>query len=186
LTAASGLARLRELGVNVEVCGDRLTLRPASAVPADLLADLRAHKAEVLVLLSANDADAWGMTAADRAAAMGRLRGEPLPPVSPEQAPDEEAERAAIAAVDGGADPTYWRLTDHMAHAAHLRQLQDAALQRPPSWPGADRMPTPGAWCSCCRGSRWWREREHASGWCCSACHPADHLPAAGVLEVRT
>ena len=111
MTAAAAVARLRALGVTAEARGDRLALRPASAVPPDLLADLRALKAEVLALLAANDAatavpvsptaeasDAWGMTAADRAAAMARLRSPAQRAASPEQVAAEAADRDAIAA----------------------------------------------------------------------------------------
>ncbi len=110
MTAAATLARLRALGVTAEVHGDRLTLRPASAIPPDLLAEVRANKAEVLALLAAKAAappsasavgeapDAWGLTAADRAAAMARLRAPTLPPASAEQAADEAADRDAVAA----------------------------------------------------------------------------------------
>jgi len=103
VTAVAALARLRDLGVTAEARGDKLTLRPASAIPPDLLADLRARKAEVLALLNAIDTgtadspDAWGLTPADRAEAMARLRAPMLPPASPEQAAAEAADRAAIA-----------------------------------------------------------------------------------------
>jgi hypothetical protein len=51
------LERLDQLGVVADVQGTGLRLRPASKVPADLLADLRAHKTEVLArLAAANDA----------------------------------------------------------------------------------------------------------------------------------
>ncbi len=110
-----------------------------------------------------------------------------LPPASPEQADAEQLDRAAIEEVDGGTDPARWRLADHMAHAAHLRGLHAAALQHPPSWPGADNVPSPGCWCSCCRGWRWWRDRApNASGWCCWTCHPPVHLHSAAIMEART
>jgi hypothetical protein len=80
VTAAAALARLRALGVIAEGHGDRLTLRPASAIPPDLLAEVRAHKAAVLALLAANHA---------------RIL-QTLPPASPEQA--EAADRSAIEA----------------------------------------------------------------------------------------
>jgi hypothetical protein len=51
VTAAAILARLGELGVVAEVRGDGLVVRPASLVPADLLAEARAHKAELLARL---------------------------------------------------------------------------------------------------------------------------------------
>ena len=56
MTAAAVLARLDALGVAVVARGDSLTIRPASAVPSALLAEMKVHKAEVLALLAANDA----------------------------------------------------------------------------------------------------------------------------------
>ena len=54
--AATLLSRLADLGVTARADGGVLRLRPASIVPADLLADLRDHKPERLALLTANDA----------------------------------------------------------------------------------------------------------------------------------
>jgi hypothetical protein len=81
MSAATMLGRLYDLGVTPRVDGDVLRLRPASAVPADLLAELRAHKVEVLALLAANDSTAPPSSAA-----------------SPEQAEAERRDRTAIAA----------------------------------------------------------------------------------------
>ena len=56
MTAAPALlARLHDLGVAAWADGATLRLRPASIIPVDLMADLRAHKAGVLALLAAND-----------------------------------------------------------------------------------------------------------------------------------
>jgi hypothetical protein len=52
-----------------------------------------------------------------------------------------------------------------------------AALQRPPSWADPTALPSRGCFCSCCKGRRWWREREAPKGWRCSVCYPPDHLP---------
>jgi len=84
MTAALLLSRLGDLGVSVRADEGVLRLRPASAVPPDLLAEVRAHKAEVLALLAANDAAVVPPAA--------------LPPATPEQAADEAADREAIAA----------------------------------------------------------------------------------------
>ena len=54
MTAAAALARLHDLAVTAEARGDRLALRPASAIHPDLLAEVRARKAEVLALLAAD------------------------------------------------------------------------------------------------------------------------------------
>ena len=52
MTAAALLARLTGLGVSAEVDHGALRLRPASVIPPDLLAEVRASKAEVLALLT--------------------------------------------------------------------------------------------------------------------------------------
>ena len=51
--AAALLDQLERLGVAARADGDVLRLRPVSLLPADILADLRTHKAEVLALLTA-------------------------------------------------------------------------------------------------------------------------------------
>jgi hypothetical protein len=84
VTAAGLLSRLGELGVVACADGGLLRLRPASAVPADLLAELRARKAEVLAVLAADDVVA--------------VVPATLSPATAEQAADEAADRAAIAA----------------------------------------------------------------------------------------
>jgi len=45
-------------------------------------------------------------------------------------------------------------------------------------WRGfADRAyAPPGAWCSCCWGTRWWTERYKPKGWRCVTCPPPKHL----------
>jgi hypothetical protein len=107
-----------------------------------------------------------------------------LPPAAPEQAADEAADRAAIAEVDGGEDSAHWKVAKRAVHAAHLHGLQKAASQRPPFWPGAERVPTPGAWCSRCAGAGWWRE--HDAGWRCVTCQPISSHSAAEVTKVGT
>jgi hypothetical protein len=52
MTAATLVATLRERGVALLPDGDQIVVRPASRA-ADLLDDLRQHKAEVLALLTA-------------------------------------------------------------------------------------------------------------------------------------
>ncbi len=91
MTAAAVLARLHDLGVTAEARGDRLALRPASAVPSDLLADLRQHKADLLALLA--------VPANDPAPVFGELAGA-------YSAPDVLADRAAIAAEVEGTMPS--------------------------------------------------------------------------------
>ncbi len=80
MTAAGVLARAHAAGLAVAAEGGNLRLRGPVKPPADLLAELRAHKAEVLALLTAppNDplpdaADPWGLSATDRTEALARL-----------------------------------------------------------------------------------------------------------------
>ena len=55
---------------------------------------------------------------------------------------------------------------------------------RPVSWADVHDEPQPGDRCSCCRGFRWWREREQPKGWRCHACHPP--IPSIAVTESPT
>jgi hypothetical protein len=163
MTAAIALARLRDLGVSVVARGEGLALQPASIVPADLLAELRTHKADVLALLAANDSDVD---------------------------PDADAERAAIQAESALPAPgTAERAALDSRHAATVSAFLRISLQRPPSWADPTARPSPGAFCSCCRGQRWWCEikcRRRQSGWRCWTCHPPDHLAAGDVECVTT
>jgi hypothetical protein len=77
--AAALLSRLDALDVSAVADGIALRLRPASAIPPDLMANLRAHKRELLALLAASDHDRWGLTAAARAQALARLNARTLP-----------------------------------------------------------------------------------------------------------
>ena len=52
------------------------------------------------------------------------------------------------------------------------------SLQHAPSTSEA-YPPAPGAWCTCCWGTRWWTKRGAPYGWCCGTCHPPDHLAGA-------
>ena len=75
MNAATVLARLRDLGIIAEVRGGGLALRPASAIPGELLAELKEHKTELLALLAANDRDAWGLTGDERAVQAAMIGG---------------------------------------------------------------------------------------------------------------
>jgi hypothetical protein len=70
--------------------------------------------------------------------------------------------------------------------AAETNPAKLIALQRPPSWSEAAALPPAGAWCSCCRGQRWWSEAREPKGWRCYTCHPPAHLPSEAVREMRT
>ena len=73
------------------------------------------------------------------------------------------------------------RVRGDAEHAQMVRGLLNAACQRPPSWSDSAATPSPGCWCSCCKGYRWWCEREAPKGWRCGTCHPPLHL-APGVI----
>ena len=45
------IARLTRLGIQIERRGERLRLKPAAALPVELLDELKNHKPELLVLL---------------------------------------------------------------------------------------------------------------------------------------
>jgi hypothetical protein len=70
--------------------------------------------------------------------------------------------------------------------AALVSGLLHAARRRPPSWADPTALPSRGCFCSCCKGQRWWREREAPKGWRCWTCHPTDHLATGAMLELRT
>ena len=82
-TAVALLTHLSGLGVAAEADRGALRLRPASAIPTDLLAELREHKADVLALLEA-----------EVSVALPALFPPALPPV------DEYRARLALAAAD--------------------------------------------------------------------------------------
>ena len=69
------------------------------------------------------------------------------------------------------------------SHVVFLDAYMRAALQRPVSWADPAARPSPGAFCSCCKGNRWWG---NAQGWRCWRCHPPDGLPVGSMTEVET
>ena len=48
MTSTEVLDRLHDLGIEVRLNGPKVVLRPGSKVPADLLDEVRAHKAEII------------------------------------------------------------------------------------------------------------------------------------------
>ena len=48
MTATEILDRFKELGVEVELVGDMVQVTPVGKVPSDLLAEAKAHKAEIV------------------------------------------------------------------------------------------------------------------------------------------
>lgn len=75
---------------------------------------------------------------------------------------------------------------DSGAQARRVARLQVAVHRRPPSWSDPAALPSVGCSCNCCRGQRWWCEREAPKGWRCWTCHPPDHLPSSAIHEVLT
>ena len=72
---------------------------------------------------------------------------------------------------------------------ADLAGFRRAALCRPVSWADPTAVPSPGAWCRCCQGARWWCEVVDPKGWRCATRHPPPpHVPGQGPAwrDVRT
>lgn len=69
---------------------------------------------------------------------------------------------------------------------SHLVGYLNAAQQRPPSWTDSTALPSRGCFCSCCKGQRWWSERDAPKGWRCCTCHPPNHLPSEQTEIVQT
>ena len=203
--AAALLSQLATLGVAARAAGAALRLSPASKVSPDLMADLRAHKAEVLALLTAPivaevappSAFTLGLTPAD----LGYHARQPVQ-AAPAAAPSDDvadghtaALAAAVAALraepsTGDAEPMphwppgSWR---KRRYASDTPGDLWTTLQRPVSWADPDARPTLGDWCGCCEGGRWWRRTARTDGgWCCSTCHPPDGAAPGTIEEVRT
>jgi hypothetical protein len=72
-------------------------------------------------------------------------------------------------------------------HRAAVDGLLDASMQRPPARANVSLTPPRGAWCSCCRGRRWWTEAGPVRrGWRCVVCRPPLHLRPEDVMERQT
>ena len=141
MTAAALLALLGTLGVSAEANCGALRLRPASAIPADLLDDLRQHKAALLGLLAAPANDPLPVPphsaeAPDLAAlaAACEARGPVL--AGAFDAPDVAADHAAVAAeapvpviADPPADAIVQALAEAMAaNPAHRATNRETAM----------------------------------------------------------
>ena len=205
MTAAALLAQLSGLGVSAWADGAVLRFKPASLVPPAVLADLRAHKAELLALLTAPivaavappSAFTLGLFPADR----GYLARQPVqaaPAIAP--SPDvadgyTAALAAAVAALraepaTGDAQPMPHWPPGHWRPRRYTSDTPGAlwtTLQRPVSWADPASRPTAGNWCGCCEGGRWWRRTARADGgWCCSTCHPPSGLAPSDIEGVGT
>ena len=87
--------------------------------------------------------------------------------------PDSECDARHIAAEPPLPEPgTPERRRLDRKQALTVAGLMGAAMQRPVSWADPAAIPSSGAWCSCCRGRRWWCERIEPKGWRCWTCHP--------------
>ena len=180
MTAAALLAQLSGLGVSAWADGAVLRFKPASLVPPAVLADLRAHKAEVMALLTAPVVPAvavappqtiLGLFPADR----GYLAREPVRDASA-SAPSD-----GVGVPDGFADEG--EAGTPRRYPSAVVGLLRASQCRPVSWADAAARPSPGSWCRNCEYGRWWG---NASGWRCWACHPPSGLAATDIEEVGT
>ena len=52
MTAVEILERLNNLGVSIQIVGDKVRVAPVSVVPAELLAEAKAHKQELIAELT--------------------------------------------------------------------------------------------------------------------------------------
>ena len=202
MTAAALLAQLSGLGVTAWADGATLRFKPASLVPPDVLADLRAHKAGLLALLAAPivaevappSAFTLGLTPAD----LGYHARQPVQAADPAIAPSPPladgrtaALAAAVAALGGAGEalplphwpPGHWR---PRRYTSDLTDQLWTTMARPISWADPAARPEEGAFCSNCEYATWARDKRGADGgWCCSICHPADHIPPADRDVVR-
>lgn len=106
--AARLIDQLHGCGVSAIVDGGTLRLRPASALPADLLTDLRTHKAAVIALLTvpADDIPHYEHDTEEIAA---RLNARRLPAIgTPERARLDEQDRLMCAGLMRCADVSLW------------------------------------------------------------------------------
>jgi hypothetical protein len=181
LSAAAAIGRARAAGLRLAATdAGALRLEADAEPPADVLADLRRHKAEVLALLRASGGSG-AMAAGGKS--IGGIGG-PITPMTPmPQAPEALApdrmlgrvsarERAEAAGPDDAPEPL--PLPFRLA-----------------AWGDAADAPRPGDTCGTCsrrapRGGRWWCEATAPKGWRCSRCHPGDHIPEAERAEVLT
>ena len=198
------LNRARSAGLALRIEGDRLIVQGPK--PSDeLLAVLRAGRDGLICALriEVHEAIAAALTAdapepPESDAVAAALTADALP-TRPNMTPQITAawiERAAAEALDGYQAPeptpslpepgTPERVRFDTRQAAMVSGLLNVARQRPPSWSDPAALPSRGCFCSCCKGQRWWCERDAPKGWRCWTCHPPAHLAPEAVTEVRT
>ncbi len=161
--AAAAIERARAAGLRlVARPGGRLRMEADREPSADLLAELRGLKADVVRLLLAE-------------AALGKETG-----------------GIGVIGGIGAGGTTMPPMTPMPPMPAHPETACPAAGRqfRSPSWGDADDRPRPGDRCGCCsrgaRGGRWWSLRDQPSGWCCWRCHPGDHVAEERRIDVET
>lgn len=193
MTAVALLAQLSGLGVAAWADGATLRFKPASLVPPDVLADLRAHKAEVMALLTAPIVPAMpspsaailGLFPADRGyLARQPVQAAPAIATNPDVAEGHIAALAAAVAAQGGAGealplphwpPGHWR---PRRYTSDLTDQLWTTMARPISWADPAARPEEGSYCGNCEYRHWARDTRGADGgWACSICHPADNVP---------
>jgi hypothetical protein len=162
------LVSARKAGLMLRLDGDRLVMTGQGVKPPDdLLGELRAQRGELIAALKA-EAD-------------GFL---PDPPTtSPQPRPDTPFTPDAASRTDpangGGAGSIY-------LSAEYRDALIRAGLMRPVSWADPALRPSPGCFCSCCNGRRWWCETVEPRGWRCRTCHPPSGIRLGEYEDVRT
>lgn len=193
MTAAAAIERARAAGLRLAATGaGTLRLEADAEPPADVLADLRRHKAEVLALLRAPAGSGATAAGAGSIGPIGRMGAgpEPMRPMRPmglgteALVPDRMSGRVAESERADAAEP------EPEAAPGDASEAGDALPYRLPAWGDPSDTPKPGDRCGCCgrhgSGGRWWCERAEPRGWRCARCHPAVHLPAGAVIEVVT
>lgn len=102
MSAAAILNQCRAAGVSVWLEGERLKFKAAAPLPAGLLADLKAHKPELIVLLSVGAANDHGK---GEAASPFTTVSKPNEQPSPESVREWFRERLAIICEASELDP---------------------------------------------------------------------------------
>ena len=183
MSAAAALARAEAAGVRLVLdAAGAVQMRATVPPPPAVVADLRQHREAVAALLAERQRAAFYLRAMAEAA---EALATPDPDLDHERAEVGAAQAAEARGEHGAPLPA----GDHQRYLATLR---GSAMQRPPSWADQTMRPSPGCWCSCCRGRRWWAAQRPSldgtgigPGWCCATCHPPP--PACGPLdEVET
>lgn len=114
LTAATVLARARAAGLVVEAAGGNLRLRAAAEPPAEILADLRQNKPEVLALLAAPADDPSRPLLPPAPVVVGGMPS-CLPPAEPAQCEKLAVRRLRNAPAPlGASDPPLARADDQV------------------------------------------------------------------------